>query len=203
MSDSTRRPIQQLDELTIDKIAAGEVVERPAQVVKELVENSIDSGCNKIRIEIVNGGFSRISVIDDGHGIPEGELKLAIKRHATSKISSSEDLRTIVTKGFRGEALASIAAVSKMTLSSKVRGSEGFSITVDNGLIENVELIGIPPGTKVDVVNLFKKIPARLSFQRRPSTENAAIVDIAISLALSESKVGILVEIDDLSLIHI
>ena len=197
MSVSTRRSIQQLDELTIDQIAAGEVVERPAQVVKELVENSLDSGCNKIRIEIVNGGFSRISVIDDGHGIPEGELKLAIKRHATSKISSSEDLRTIVTKGFRGEALASIAAVSKMTLSSKVRGSEGFSITVDNGLIENVELIGIPPGTKVDVVNLFEKIPARLSFQRRPSTENAAIVDIAISLALSESKVGILVEIDD------
>ena len=197
MSDSTRRPIQQLDELTIDKIAAGEVVERPAQVVKELVENSIDSGCNKIRIEIVNGGFSRISVIDNGHGIPKDELKLAIKRHATSKISSSEDLRTIVTKGFRGEALASIAAVSKMVLSSKVRGSEGFSITADNGLIENIELIGIPPGTKVDVINLFEKIPARLSFQRRPSTENAAIVDIAISLALSESKVGILVEIDD------
>ena len=197
MSDSTRRSIQQLDELTIDQIAAGEVVERPAQVVKELVENSIDSGCGKIRIEIVNGGFSRISVIDDGHGIPKNELKLAIKRHATSKISSSEDLRTIVTKGFRGEALASIAAVSKMTLSSKVRGLEGFSITVDNGFIENIELMGIPPGTKVDVFNLFEKIPARLSFQRRPSTENAAIVDIAISLALSEPKVGIIVEIDD------
>ena len=196
MSDSSRIPIQQLDELTIDQIAAGEVVERPAQVVKELVENSIDSGSKKIRIEIVGGGFSRISVIDDGHGIPKEELKLAIKRHATSKISSSEDLRTVVTKGFRGEALASIAAVSKMTLSSKVRGSEGFSLTVDNGLIEDIQLIGIPPGTKVDVENLFQKIPARLSFQRRPSTENAAIVDIAISLALSESKVGILVEID-------
>jgi DNA mismatch repair protein MutL len=196
MSESSRIPIQQLDELTIDQIAAGEVVERPARVVKELVENSIDSGCKKIRIEIVDGGFSRISVIDDGHGIPKDELKLAIKRHATSKISSSEDLRTVVTKGFRGEALASIAAVSKMTLSSKVRGSEGFSLTVDNGLVEDIELIGIPPGTKVDVQNLFQKIPARLSFQRRPSTENAAIVDIAISLALSESKVGILVEID-------
>ena len=196
MSDFSRLPIQQLDELTIDQIAAGEVVERPAQVVKELVENSIDSGSKKIRIEIVNGGFSRISVIDDGHGIPKEELKLAIKRHATSKISSSEDLRTIVTKGFRGEALASIAAVSKMTLSRKVRGSEGFSITVDNGLVEDIELTSVPPGTKVDVQNLFQKIPARLSFQRRPSTENSAIVDIAISLALSESKVGILVEID-------
>ena len=202
MSDSSRFPIQQLDELTIDQIAAGEVVERPAQVVKELVENSIDSGSKKIRIEIVNGGFSRISVIDDGHGIPKEELKLAIKRHATSKISSSEDLRTIVTKGFRGEALASIAAVSKMTLSSKVRGSEGFSITVDNGLVEDIELTSVPPGTKVDVQNLFQKIPARLSFQRRPSTENSAIVDIAISLALSESKVGILVEIDGRTVLH-
>ena len=202
MSDSSRLPIQQLDELTIDQIAAGEVVERPAQVVKELVENSIDSGSKKIRIEIVNGGFSRISVIDDGHGIPKEELKLAIKRHATSKISSSEDLRTIVTKGFRGEALASIAAVSKMTLSSKVRGSEGFSITVDNGLVEDIELTSVPPGTKVDVQNLFQKIPARLSFQRRPSTENSAIVDIAISLALSESKVGILVEIDGRTVLH-
>ena len=132
MSDSSRSSIKQLDELTINQIAAGEVVERPAQVVKELVENSIDSGSRKIRIEIEDGGFSRISVIDDGHGIPKEELKLAIKRHATSKISSSDDLSTIVTKGFRGEALASIAAVSKLVLSSKVKDSDGFSITVDN-----------------------------------------------------------------------
>ena len=196
MSDSSRSSIKQLDELTINQIAAGEVVERPAQVVKELVENSIDSGSRKIRIEIEDGGFSRISVIDDGHGIPKEELKLAIKRHATSKISSSDDLSTIVTKGFRGEALASIAAVSKLVLSSKVKDSDGFSITVDNGSIGNIELTGIPPGTKVDVLDLFQKVPARLSFQRRPSTENAAIVDIAISLALSESEVGIIVEID-------
>jgi DNA mismatch repair protein MutL len=196
MSGSSRSSIKQLDELTINQIAAGEVVERPAQVVKELVENSIDSGSRKIRIEIEDGGFSRISVIDDGHGIPKEELKLAIKRHATSKISSSDDLSTIVTKGFRGEALASIAAVSKLVLSSKVKDSDGFSITVDNGSIGNIELTGIPPGTKVDVLDLFQKVPARLSFQRRPSTENSAIVDIAISLALSESEVGIIVEID-------
>ena len=196
MSGSSRSSIKQLDELTINQIAAGEVVERPAQVVKELVENSTDSGSRKIRIEIEDGGFSRISVIDDGHGIPKEELKLAIKRHATSKISSSDDLSTIVTKGFRGEALASIAAVSKLVLSSKVKDSDGFSITVDNGSIGNIELTGIPPGTKVDVLDLFQKVPARLSFQRRPSTENAAIVDIAISLALSESEVGIIVEID-------
>ena len=196
MMEKTRRSIQQLDELTIDQIAAGEVVERPAQVVKELVENSIDSGSNKIRIEIEKGGFTRISVIDDGHGIPKNELKLAIKRHATSKLSGSEDLNTIITKGFRGEALASIAAVSKLVLSSKIRNSEGYSIIVDNGLVGEVEPIGIAPGTKVDVLNIFEKIPARLSFQRRPSTENAAIIDVAISLALSEPKAGILVEID-------
>ena len=193
---STRQSILQLDELTIDQIAAGEVVERPAQVVKELVENSIDSGSNKIRIEIEKGGFNRISVIDNGHGIPKDELKLAIKRHATSKLSGPEDLTTIVTKGFRGEALASIAAVSKMILSSKMKDADGYSITVDNGVVGSVEPIGIAPGTKVDVLNLFEKIPARLSFQRRASTENAAIVDVAISLALSEPKTGILVEID-------
>ena len=196
MTGISRRSIQQLDELTIDQIAAGEVVERPAQVVKELVENSIDSGSNKIRIEIEKGGFSRISVIDDGHGIPQNELKLAIKRHATSKLSGSEDLNTIITKGFRGEALASIAAVSKLVLSSKIKDSNGYSITVDNGMVSKVEPIGIAPGTKVDVLNLFAKIPARLSFQRRPSTENAAIIDVAISLALSEPKAGIIVEID-------
>lgn len=177
-----RQSIQQLDELTIDQIAAGEVVERPAQIVKELLENSIDSGSNKIRIEIEKGGFSRISVIDDGHGIPEDELELAIKRHATSKISGSADLTTIVTKGFRGEALASIASVSKLILSSKVENSDGYSIIVDNGVVGQIEPVGIAPGTKVDVLNLFEKVPARLSFQRRPSTENAAIVDVAISL---------------------
>ena len=193
---SVRQSMLQLDELTIDQIAAGEVVERPAQVVKELVENSIDSGSKKIRIEIEKGGFDRISVIDDGHGIPKEELKLAIKRHATSKLSGPEDLTTIVTKGFRGEALASIAAVSKMILSSRMRNNEGYSISVDNGVVGEVEPIGIAPGTKIDVLNLFKKIPARLSFQRRASTENAAIVDVAISLALSEPKTGILVEID-------
>ena len=149
---SVRQSILQLDELTIDQIAAGEVVERPAQVVKELVENSIDSGSKKIRIEIEKGGFDRISVIDDGHGIPKEELKLAIKRHATSKLSGPEDLTTIVTKGFRGEALASIAAVSEMILSSRMRNNEGYSISVDNGVVGEVEPIGIAPGTKIDVL---------------------------------------------------
>ena len=114
LESSSRNSIKQLDDLTIGKIAAGEVVERPAQVVKELVENSFDAGAKRVRIEIERGGFDRITVIDDGNGIPADELLLAITRHATSKLNNSEDLNYIETKGFRGEALASIGAVRKI-----------------------------------------------------------------------------------------
>jgi len=192
----TRSVIQQLDDLTIGQIAAGEVVERPAQVVKELVENSIDAGAQRIRVEITRGGFDRITVIDDGHGIPSEELKLAITRHATSKLSGPEDLAKILTKGFRGEALASIGSVSELTVSSRPSGSVGNSIIVDNGIIGTTEPAGIAPGTRIDVVNIFEKVPARLSFQRRPATETAAIIDVGISLALSEPGTGIIIVVD-------
>ena len=120
LEKSTRVEIKQLDELTIGKIAAGEVVERPAQVVKELVENAFDAGASRVRIEIERGVFDRITVIDDGHGIPSEELGLAITRHATSKLAGPDDLNQIETKGFRGEALASIGAVSELTVSSRI-----------------------------------------------------------------------------------
>ena len=191
-----RVSIKQLDELTIGKIAAGEVVERPAQVVKELIENSIDAGADRVRVEIERGGFDRITVIDDGHGIPRDELRLAITRHATSKLSGPDDLSQIETKGFRGEALASIGAVSELIVASRIGESDGVQIRVDNGIVGEIEAAGIAPGTQIDVLNLFGKIPARLSFQRRPSTETAAIVDVGVQMALAEPKTGIIIEVD-------
>ena len=188
--------IQQLDETTIGHIAAGEVVERPAQVVKELVENSIDAGANRIRVEIERGGFDRISVIDDGAGIPPAELELAVTRHATSKLATATDLSAIHTLGFRGEALASIGMVSKLSVSSRAGNSEGMRISVDDGAKKPLEPAGIAPGTVIEVCNLFGNIPARLSFQKRPSTESAAIVDIVVSQALCNPAIGFTVSID-------
>ena len=191
-----RRPIQQLDDDTIGHIAAGEVVERPAQVVKELVENSIDAGANRIRVEIERGGFDRISVIDDGGGIPADELELAVTRHATSKLATATDLSAIHTLGFRGEALASIGMVSELRVSSRTGDSEGMRISVDDGAKKPLEPAGIAPGTVIEVCNLFANIPARLSFQKRPSTESAAIVDIVVSQALCNPTIGFTVNID-------
>ena len=196
LEQSGRSPIVQLDDLTIGKIAAGEVVERPAQVVKELVENSFDAGARHVRIEIEKGGFERITVIDDGSGIPAEELLLAVTRHATSKLSGPDDLSRIETKGFRGEALASIGAVSELSVASKPEGAEGAELRVDNGSVCKVEPSGLAPGTRIDVLNLFAKVPARLSFQRRPSTETAAIVDVGVQLALCEPTIGIHIEVD-------
>jgi DNA mismatch repair protein MutL len=196
VTTENRRPIQQLDDDTIGHIAAGEVVERPAQVVKELVENSIDAGANRIRVEIERGGFDRISVIDDGAGIPPAELELAVTRHATSKLATATDLSAIHTLGFRGEALASIGMVSKLSVSSRAGNSEGMRISVDDGAKKPLEPAGIAPGTVIEVCNLFENIPARLSFQKRPSTESAAIVDIVVSQALCNPAIGFTVSID-------
>lgn len=193
---SERRPIHQLDDSTIGHIAAGEVVERPAQVVKELVENSIDAGASRIRVEIERGGFDRLIVIDDGGGIPADELKLAVKRHATSKLVDAADLAAILTLGFRGEALASIGMVSEMTVSSRPTDSEGNCITVNEGEIGAVKAAGIAPGTVIEVSNIFANLPARLSFQKRPSTETASIVDIVVACALCNPTIGFAVEVD-------
>ena len=196
LSTENRRPIQQLDDDTIGHIAAGEVVERPAQVVKELVENSIDAGATRIRVEIERGGFDRIAVIDDGGGIPANELELAVTRHATSKLSVATDLSAIHTLGFRGEALASIGMVSQLTVSSRPVNSEGMRISVNDGTKKQLEPVGIAPGTVIEVGRLFGNIPARLSFQKRPATESAAIVDIVVSQALCNPSIGFTVCID-------
>lgn len=191
-----RRPIVQLDDDTIGHIAAGEVVERPAQVVKELVENSIDAGSSRIRIEIDRGGFDRIAVIDDGAGIATEELELAVTRHATSKLSTATDLSAIHTLGFRGEALASIGMVSQLKVSSRTAESDGMSITVNDGTKHSIEPIGMAPGTIIEVLHLFANIPARLSFQKRPATESSAIVDIVVAQAICNPSVGFTVSID-------
>lgn len=188
MSEPSR--IKQLDERTIGHIAAGEVVERPAQVVKELIENSIDAGSTRITIEIERGGFDLMRITDDGSGILEEDLPLSLDRHATSKLASEEDLAAIGTLGFRGEALASIGMVSKLSISSRPAQSEGRSIVMNNGNKGNIEPAGIAEGTSIEVSHIFANQPARLAFQRRPATETSKIVDVVVSHAISHPEVG-------------
>ena len=182
--------IKQLDEKTIGHIAAGEVVERPAQVVKELIENSIDAASTRITIDVERGGFDLIRILDDGSGIHEEDLALSLDRHATSKLSSQEDLAAIGTLGFRGEALASIGMVSKLSISSRPHGNEGRRIVMDNGDKGKIEPAGVAEGTCIEVSYLFKNQPARLAFQRRPATETSKIVDVVVSHAISHPEVG-------------
>ena len=182
--------IQKLDDNTISQIAAGEVVERPAQVVKELIENSIDAGSTIIIIEIENGGFDSIKITDNGNGINKEELNLSIERHATSKLVRIEDLNEIYTLGFRGEALSSIAAISNLKISSRQEDSDGFQLTVSGGNIGNIEPCAMNKGTIVSVNDIFFNVPARLAFQRRPATESAKIVEITVEHAMAHPNVS-------------
>ncbi|MDP6856050.1 MAG: DNA mismatch repair endonuclease MutL [Candidatus Thalassarchaeaceae archaeon] len=191
-----RGQIQQLDDATIGRIAAGEVVERPAQVVKELVENSLDAGSKNISIVVEDGGFTRLSVEDDGHGIPESELHLAVNRHATSKLRTSEDLSDIGTLGFRGEALAAIGSVSHLRIESKLLDHDGSFIEVKDGEVHPIGPVGKSVGTRIEVKDIFSSVPARMAFQRRPSTESAAIVDVVMAYALAHPDVGFSIRVD-------
>jgi len=195
MSEPNR--IQQLDEKTIGHIAAGEVVERPAQVVKELLENSLDAGATRLVITVERGGFDLIRIEDDGNGIDEQDLRLALDRHATSKLQKAEDLNSIHTLGFRGEALASIGMVSHLSISSRPAGTEGKSIAMKNGEKGLVEPFGMQHGTRVDVEHLFRNTPARLAFQRRPATENARVVDVVVAHAMAHQLTGFRLIIDE------
>ncbi|MBI3168017.1 MAG: DNA mismatch repair endonuclease MutL [Chloroflexi bacterium] len=183
-------PIRLLTPEVSSQIAAGEVVERPASVVKELTENSLDAGAKNISISIADAGRTLIEAADDGHGIPSGELELAAARHATSKLVQSDDLFHIRTLGFRGEALASIGSVSQMTLTSRVvSAQEGARLKVDGGVAGKVEKVGAPVGTVVRVENLFYNVPARLKFLKTDVTERRAIDTLVTRYALAYPNV--------------
>ena len=181
-----------LDDLTINKIAAGEVIERPASVIKEMVENSIDAGATNIIVEIRNGGISYIRVTDNGKGIPEDDMEMAFERHATSKIRSAEDLNTVKTMGFRGEALASIAAIARVEMVSKTANQlNGYKVVVEGGKILNKTEAGCGTGTTITVSNLFYNTPVRYKFLKKDYTEAGYIEDAITRIALVHPEISI------------
>lgn len=181
-----------LDDLTINKIAAGEVIERPASAIKEMLENSIDAGATNIIIEIKNGGISYIRITDNGKGIANDDLDMAFERHATSKIRSAEDLNTIKSMGFRGEALASIAAISKVEMISRTSSQpNGYRVIVEGGNILEKSETGAPIGTTIIVTDLFYNTPVRYKFLRKDFTEAGYIEDAVSRIALSHPEIAI------------
>ncbi len=187
--------IRRLPEHLVNRIAAGEVVERPASALKELVENAIDAGAGRIAILLVEGGTSRIEVADDGCGMTPADMALALERHATSKLPD-EFIESVVTLGFRGEALPSIASVARLTIESRIRGAEGWARTVDNGRVEREGPAALPPGTRVVVEDLFARVPARRKFLRSPRAEYAACLDVVRRLAMARPDIGFTLEHD-------
>jgi DNA mismatch repair protein MutL len=189
--------IRVLPEQLIHQIAAGEVVERPASVVKELVENSLDAGASLIEIEIEGGGASLVRVRDDGAGIAADELALALARHATSKIGRIEDLESVRTLGFRGEALPSIAAVSRFSLVTREASADsGTAVVIEGGKLVSAAETGAAPGTMVTVAQLFFNTPARRKFLKAIATEMAHVSDIVAGMALAWKKMAALSSIE-------
>ena len=181
-----------LDDLTINKIAAGEVIERPASVIKEMVENSIDAGANNITVEIKNGGISFIKVTDNGKGIAQDDLEIAFERHATSKIRTADDLDVVTSMGFRGEALASIAAIANVEMVSKTEEQQvGYKVVVEAGDILSKEEIGCQKGTSITVRNLFFNTPVRYKFLKKDYTESGYIEDVITRIALVNPNIAI------------
>jgi DNA mismatch repair protein MutL len=191
-------PIRALDPKVVAQIAAGEVVERPASVVKELVENSLDSGSSQISVEVKGGGVSLIRVTDNGSGIPSSEVRLAFDRYATSKVANLEDLESIQSLGFRGEALPSIAAVAQVDMVSCATGEKaGAYLSLEDGVISNQGSRARSQGTTVTVSNLFRKIPARLKFLKSVATENSHIANVVSQYALAFPEVKFSLSIDN------
>ncbi len=196
-------PIHKLDSRTANQIAAGEVVENPASVVKELVENALDAGARRIKIAVKSGGLEEISVTDDGCGILKADLRLALQRHATSKISRIEDLETITSLGFRGEALPSIASVSRLTLSTKHPDEEvGNQIVIEGGRETDFQEQGLPPGTRVTIKELFFNTPVRKKFLKSVTAETARLTKIVQNLALSRPDVAFSLERNRQPVLH-
>src|SRR5947208_12647002 len=175
-----------------NQIAAGEVVERPASVIKELVENAIDAGARRLAIHVELGGKKQVRVEDDGEGMEPEDARLAIERHATSKIRRAEDLAAIVTMGFRGEALPSIASVSHFVLRTRARGQQsGTEIRVNGGAIASIVETAAAEGTTVEVNDLFYNLPARRKFLKSDGAESAQVSKIVTQLALSHPEIGL------------
>ena len=187
--------IRRLPEHLVNRIAAGEVVERPSSALKELVENAIDSGASRIAVRLAGGGIDLIEVTDDGCGMDRAEMALALERHATSKLPD-DAIEAVTTLGFRGEALPSIASVARLTIESRVRGEEGWARTVDNGALTGEGPAALPPGTRVRVEALFEKVPARRKFLRSTRAEYAACLDVVKRLAMARPDLGFSVEHD-------
>lgn len=181
--------IRRLPEHLVNRIAAGEVVERPASALKELVENAIDAGATRIGIRLANGGIDLIDVADDGTGMTPADMALALERHATSKLPD-DVIEAVATLGFRGEALPSIASVARLTLESRPRGAEGWMRVVDNGALTDEGPAGLPPGTRVRVDGLFERVPARRKFLRSARAEYAACLDVVSRLAMARPDIA-------------
>ncbi|WP_066818731.1 DNA mismatch repair endonuclease MutL [Sphingomonas mali] len=187
--------IRRLPEHLVNRIAAGEVVERPASALKELVENAIDAGATRIAVKLASGGIDLVEVVDDGCGMTAADMALALERHATSKLPD-EAIENVVTLGFRGEALPSIASVARLTLESRVRGADGWRRVVDNGAVTEEGPAALPPGTRVRVEGLFDRVPARRKFLRSPRAEYGASLDVVRRLAMARPDIAFSVEHD-------
>jgi DNA mismatch repair protein MutL len=187
--------IRRLPPELINRIAAGEVVERPASALKELVENSLDAGATQVSVRLSAGGLERIEVADDGCGMTPEEMRLALERHATSKLPT-DAIDRVTSFGFRGEALPSIASVSRLTLESRVRGADGWRVEIDHGEPVGEGPAALPPGTRIRIEGLFDKVPARRKFLRSPRSEYAACLDAVKRLAMARSDVAVTLEHD-------
>src|SRR5437868_11919270 len=187
--------IRRLPKELINRIAAGEVVERPASALKELIENAIDADAAQVAIRLSAGGLELIEVSDEGSGMAPAEMRLALERHATSKLPE-DAIDRVTSFGFRGEALPSIASVSRLRLESRVRDADGWRIEIDHGELVGEEPAALPPGTRIRVEGLFDKVPARRKFLRSPRSEYAACLDSVKRLAMARSDVGFTLDHD-------